>query len=152
MATDDCFKTKENNAAIGGEHSFHLRYCHHHHRFFEVVSIAISEYDSSKTSGAISCCFDSLCSMTFAMLFLSGLVLPASHYAITFWFQAICKSFQVLLLRWFGTIIFCKSFVVLRFLSSVDYQKISSKHKVVLKDIKYKICCELFISLTCRQA
>ncbi|EPB82283.1 hypothetical protein HMPREF1544_10963 [Mucor circinelloides 1006PhL] len=41
----------------------------------------ISEYDSSsKTSGAISRCFDILCSsMTFAMLFLSGLVLSASH-------------------------------------------------------------------------
>ncbi|EPB85217.1 hypothetical protein HMPREF1544_07972 [Mucor circinelloides 1006PhL] len=34
---------------------------------------------SSKISGAISRCFDTLCSMSFAMLFLPGLVLSASH-------------------------------------------------------------------------
>ncbi|EPB86768.1 hypothetical protein HMPREF1544_06466 [Mucor circinelloides 1006PhL] len=37
--------------------------------------------DSSKTSGAISRCFDALCSMSFAMLlFLSGSVLSATSH------------------------------------------------------------------------
>ncbi|EPB90631.1 hypothetical protein HMPREF1544_02541 [Mucor circinelloides 1006PhL] len=34
---------------------------------------------TSKTFGAISRFFDTLCSMSFAVLFLSGLVLPTSH-------------------------------------------------------------------------
>ncbi|EPB81549.1 hypothetical protein HMPREF1544_11739 [Mucor circinelloides 1006PhL] len=69
--------------------------------FLNNTEIVVYILNSSKTSGAISRCFDTpLCSISFAMLFLpGGLVLSAtSHYTVSVWFSAVCKSSQVALL------------------------------------------------------
>ncbi|KAL9537214.1 hypothetical protein PS6_011762 [Mucor atramentarius] len=49
---------------------------------------------------------------------------------ISLWSDADCKSLIV---------------VLLRFSSSVDEDNIGSRQKVVLKNIRYRTCCALFI-------
>ncbi|KAL9537412.1 hypothetical protein PS6_011744, partial [Mucor atramentarius] len=74
---------------------------------------------SSKTSGAISGCFDTLCSIPFAMLFFPGLVLSASYWSCLSLSLggAICKSFIALFvsglvlsairLKWRYSLVWC---------------------------------------------
>ncbi|EPB91091.1 hypothetical protein HMPREF1544_02160 [Mucor circinelloides 1006PhL] len=49
--------------------------------FLNMEMVVVYSLNSSKTSGgAISHCFDTLCNMSFAMLFLPGLVLLSASY------------------------------------------------------------------------